>query len=266
GVHQVDVCTRPLRFRAEVSGKRTRTPHSALELSKSRSVFSAEPLVKCRHLTTRVDHVRAGPSIPEPPIIRACARGRGSQVTSRPWTFRAAATGVALAAVTATCSAFTVAQADTADKADRPGAVERHDPAEHNHVEHDLAGPMSKTQAAQHEEALNQVISGKTKVKNRDGSKVVQLKSKKGDAKYVELGREKTDKIFTILVEFGDEIDSRYGGAPGPRHNQIAKPDRKVDNSTAWQADYDQQHFEDLYFGHGKGVDSVKTYYEKQSS
>ncbi len=187
-------------------------------------------------------------------------------MTSRPWTFRAAATGVALAAVTATCSAFTVAQADTADKADRPGAVERHDPAEHNHVEHDLAGPMSKTQAAQREEALNQVISGKTKVKNREGSKVVQLKSKKGDAKYVELGREKTDKIFTILVEFGDEIDSRYGGTPGPRHNQIAKPDRKVDNSTAWQADYDQQHFEDLYFGHGKGVDSVKTYYEKQSS
>ncbi len=39
-----------------------------------------------------------------------------------------------------------------------------------------------------------------------------------------------------------------------------------MDNSTAWQADYDQQHFEDLYFGHGKGVDSVKTYYEKQSS
>ncbi|GGX08569.1 protease [Streptomyces malachitofuscus] len=159
-----------------------------------------------------------------------------------------------------------MAQADTADKADRPGAVERHDPAEHNHVEHDLEGPLSKTQEAQREEALNQVISGKAKVKDREGSKVVQLKSKKGDAKYVELGREKTDKIFTILVEFGDEVDSRYGGTPGPLHNQIAKPDRKVDNSTAWQEDYDQQHFEDLYFGSGKGVDSVKTYYEKQSS
>ncbi|MFC8388882.1 MULTISPECIES: immune inhibitor A domain-containing protein [unclassified Streptomyces] len=185
---------------------------------------------------------------------------------SRPWTFRAAATGVALAAVTATCSAFTVAQADSADKADRPSAVDRHDPAEHNHVEHDLEGPLSKTQEAQREEALNQVISGKASVKNRDGSKVVQLKSKKGDSKYVELGREKTDKIFTILVEFGDQVDSRYGGDAGPLHNQIAKPDRKVDNSTAWQEDYDQQHFEDLYFGSGKGVDSVKTYYEKQSS
>lgn len=187
-------------------------------------------------------------------------------MTSRPWTLRAAATGVALAAVTATCSAFTVAQADSADKADRPSAVDRHDPAEHNHVEHDLEGPLSKTQEAQREEALNQVISGKTSVKNRDGSKVVQLKSKKGDSKYVELGREKTDKIFTILVEFGDQVDSRYGGDAGPLHNQIAKPDRKVDNSTAWQEDYDQQHFEDLYFGSGKGVDSVKTYYEKQSS
>ncbi|MGC0377004.1 immune inhibitor A domain-containing protein [Streptomyces sp. SAI-229] len=185
---------------------------------------------------------------------------------SRPWTFRAAATGVALAAVTATCSAFTVAQADSADKAERPSAVDRHDPAEHNHVEHDLEGPLSKTQEAQREEALNQVISGKTSVKNRDGSKVVQLKSKKGDSKYVELGREKTDKIFTILVEFGDQVDSRYGGDAGPLHNRIAKPDRKVDNSTAWQEDYDQRHFEDLYFGSGKGVDSVKTYYEKQSS
>ncbi|CAM5705050.1 Immune inhibitor A OS=Streptomyces griseomycini OX=66895 GN=FHS37_005203 PE=4 SV=1 [Streptomyces griseomycini] len=187
-------------------------------------------------------------------------------MTSRPWTFRAAAIGVALAAVTATCSAFTVAQADTADKADRPGTVDRHDPAEHNHVEHDLEGPLSKTQEAQREEALKQVISGKAEVKEKNGSKVVQLKSRKGDAKYVELGREKTDKIFTILVEFGDQIDSRYGGTPGPLHNQIDKPDRKKNNSTAWQADFDQDHFQDLYFGDGKGVATLKTYYEKQSS
>ncbi|MFD6322778.1 immune inhibitor A domain-containing protein [Streptomyces sp. NPDC058442] len=189
-------------------------------------------------------------------------------MTSRPWTFRAAATGVALAAVTATCSAFTVAQADTADRADRPATVDRQDPAEYQHVEHDLAGPLSKTRTAQREEALNQVISGQASVKNRDGSKVVELKGKgkKGTGKYVELGREKTDKIFTILVEFGDEIDSRYGGTRGPLHNEIAEPDRRVDNSTAWQADYDQKHFEDMYFGTGKGVESLKTYYEKQSS
>ncbi|MFJ5728540.1 immune inhibitor A domain-containing protein [Streptomyces paradoxus] len=184
-------------------------------------------------------------------------------MTSRPWTFRAAAISVALAAATTTASTYAVA--DDAP-APRSTTVDRHDPAERHHDEHDLEGPLSKTQDAQRQEALNQVLSGKSKVKNREGSKVVQLKSKKGDAKYVELGREKTDKIFTILVEFGDQVDSRYGGTPGPLHNAIPKPDRKKDNSTAWRADYDRDYFQDLYFGSGKGVDSVKTYYEKQSS
>ncbi|MFC5632895.1 immune inhibitor A domain-containing protein [Streptomyces bullii] len=185
-------------------------------------------------------------------------------MTSRPRTFRAAATAVALAAATATLSLYGVAQA--ADPAETSATVDRRDPADHDHVEHDLEGPLSKTQEEQREEALKQVISGKATVQNREGSKVVQLKSKKGDPKYVELGREKTDKIFTILVEFGDQIDSRYGGTPGPLHNQIPQPDRTKDNSTAWKADYDREHFQDLYFGTGKKAESVKKYYEKQSS
>jgi immune inhibitor A len=185
-------------------------------------------------------------------------------VSSRSWKFRTAATTVAFAAAAATFSAAGVAQADSPS---RPEAVNRHDPSpEKTTRSHDLKGPLSDTQAAQREEALNQVISGKASVKKKDGSNVVQLKSKKGDAKYVELGREKTDKIFTILVEFGDKVDSRYGGTPGPLHNEIAKPNRKKDNSTAWQEDYGQEHYQDLYFGSGKGVNSVKTYYEKQSS
>ncbi len=185
-------------------------------------------------------------------------------MTRRSWTFRTAATTVALAAATATLSAAGVAQADSPS---RPEAVNRHDPSPDKTARsHDLKGPLSDTRAAQREEALKQVISGNASVKKKDGSNVVQLKSKKGDAKYVELGREKTDKIFTILVEFGDQVDSRYGGTPGPLHNEIAKPNRKTDNSTAWQEDYDREHFQDLYFGSGEGVNSVKTYYEKQSS
>ncbi|CBG72670.1 MULTISPECIES: immune inhibitor A domain-containing protein [Streptomyces] len=185
-------------------------------------------------------------------------------MTSRSWTSRAAAIGVAVATAAATLSAFTVAQA--ADGAPA-AAVDRHDPADHEHAgEHDLDGPLSKTQEARREEALKQVIAGEATVKDRDGSQVVKLDSKKGKSKYVELGREKTDKIFTILVEFGDQVDSRYGGTPGPLHNQIAKPDRAKDNSTAWRADYDQKYFQDLYFGAGKNDESVKKYYEKQSS
>ena len=183
-------------------------------------------------------------------------------MTPKPWTFRATAVGVALAAATATFSTFAVAQAaDPAATATR----DRHDPAAVRSMEQDdLDGPLSKTQDAQRQEALNQVISGQAQVKDRGGSQVVQLKSKKGDRKYVELSREKTDKIFTILVEFGDKIDSTYGGTVGPAHNRIAQPDRAKDNSTAWQADYNRQHFQDLYFGTGSA--SMKSFYEKQSS
>ncbi|WP_326780490.1 immune inhibitor A [Streptomyces longwoodensis] len=186
-------------------------------------------------------------------------------MSSKSWTFRTAATVVALAAASATFSTFAVAEAADTSSAGAP-AVDRHDPQPVKAKEHDFDGPLSKTQEAQRQEALQQVISGEATVKDRNGSKVVQLQSRKGSSKYVELGREKTDKIFTILVEFGDKVDSRYGGTPGPLHNKIAAPDRAKDNSTDWQADYDKKHYQDLYFGTGKNTESLKKYYEKQSS
>ncbi|MFG3494403.1 immune inhibitor A domain-containing protein [Streptomyces sp. NPDC047928] len=210
-------------------------------------------------------------------------------MNSRRRAFRASAVIVALAASAATAGALTTAQADN-----RPDAgIERVDPAPgagHDHgnekaaaVDHDLEGPFSERQAKQREAALEQVLSGESKVERRGGSQVVKLDNKK----YVELGREKTDKIFTILVEFGDKVDNetlvdrkdddtdelkpKFGGTPGPLHNQIAEPDRTKDNSTAWQKDYDRKHFEDLYFGEGKDAKgnpkhSLKTYYERTSS
>ncbi|GAA1526573.1 immune inhibitor A [Streptomyces albidochromogenes] len=193
---------------------------------------------------------------------------------------RAAAVVVAMAATAATASAFATAQADEkpVSAADKAG-IERRDPAPaKGHVEHDLEGPFSKQQELERKAALEQVVAGDATVQKRGASKVVKL----DDKKYVELGREKTDKIFTILVEFGDKVDDttlfdpdgdgpeppvkKYGGEPGPAHNRIAEPDRSEDNSTAWQKDYDQKHFQELYFGEGKGKDSLKTYYEKTSS
>jgi immune inhibitor A len=185
-------------------------------------------------------------------------------VTSRPWTFRAAAIGVALAAATATFSTFAVSEAATTGGT--AAGIGRHDPAPVKQHEHNLPGPLTKTQQAQRQEALTQLIDGKAEVQERHGSKVVGLKGRHGDTKYVELGREKTDKIFTILVEFGDQTDPRYGGTAGPQHNEIAAPDRDVDNSTDWLKDYNQQHYQDLYFGTGKNTESLKKYYEKQSS
>jgi immune inhibitor A len=95
------------------------------------------------------------------------------------------------------------------------------------------------------------------------------------DDQYVELAREKTDRIFVILAEFGDTRHPSYpdqdtnknipGPATfnGPLHNAIPAPDRTKDNSTVWQPNYDRRHYQDIYFGDGE---SLKKYYEKQSS
>ncbi|MFE4637267.1 immune inhibitor A domain-containing protein [Streptomyces sp. NPDC056773] len=190
---------------------------------------------------------------------------------------RATAVGVTLAATAATGAAFTMAQADPGAKV---SAAERQDPTapSKEKVDHDLEGPFSKQQEQARKAALEQVLSGKKDVEQRGASKVVKLDEKK----YVELGREKTDKIFTILVEFGDQVDKttmfdpdgpgpkppapKYGGDAGPLHNQIAQPDRATNNSTAWRKDFNRAYFQDLYFGTGAGKHSLKTYYEKTSS
>lgn len=192
---------------------------------------------------------------------------------------RAAAVTVTMAACATSATFFTVTAAQAEGKAAAAPVADRQDPTTPAKVvEHDLKGPFSEQQAQQRKAALDQVLQGKKGVEQRGASKVVKL----DDKKYVELGREKTDKIFTILVEFGDQVDSttmhdpdgpgpkpavpKYGGTPGPLHNTIAQPDRAKDNSTAWRKDFSRQYFQDLYFASGEGKHSLKTYYEKTSS
>jgi immune inhibitor A len=141
------------------------------------------------------------------------------------------------------------------------------------------------------EEALEDVLAGRAKPVTKDGSTVVQVgreasartngvaaakSAARGQNQYVELAREKTDKIFVILAEFGNERHPSYpdkdqdpatpGPATfeGPLHNKIPQPDRTKDNSTVWQPDYDRRHYQDLYFGTGEN--SVASYYDRQSS
>jgi len=52
----------------------------------------------------------------------------------------------------------------------------------------------------------------------------------------------------------------------GPLHNKIPAPNRAVDNSTVWRSDYSPSFYRQQYFGEGAGVESVKTYFESQSS
>lgn len=157
----------------------------------------------------------------------------------------------------------------------------------------DLANPLEDKRRALREEAITGVLEGTLKPVERDGSVVVKVgegaapadaatSAKNGKVKaekqdqYVELARESTDKIFVILAEFGNErhpdfpdedTDPNTPGPTtftGPLHNQIPQPDRTQDNTTVWQPDFNRAHYQDLYFGDGE--ESLKTYYEEQSS
>jgi immune inhibitor A len=152
----------------------------------------------------------------------------------------------------------------------------------------DLPSAAEEKRRDMRQEAVSDLLSGTRKAEKRGSSTVVKMGKKaaaKSKAKkagqvdqYVELSREKTDKIFVVLVEFGNERHPDYPdqdtdpNTPGPQtfdgplHNQIPEPDRSKDNSTIWQHDFSRQHFQDLYFSDDPNAESVRSYYEKQSS
>ncbi|MGR8935049.1 MAG: immune inhibitor A domain-containing protein [Gammaproteobacteria bacterium] len=83
---------------------------------------------------------------------------------------------------------------------------------------------------------------------------------------YVELSPRSTEKIFTILGEFGTKIHPTYGGTPGPLHNQIPKPDRTVNNVDIWTPDFNPAYYRNLLFATDPGANSMHNYYLEQSS
>ena len=182
--------------------------------------------------------------------------------------FRTAVAGLALAASMTGAAALNATAAPPEDATSGSAAVD------------ELPNAAEEKKRALREAALKQVIAGKAKPTRRGASTVVKLESSApgGDDQYVELAREKTDKIFVVLAEFGDERHPSYpdqdtkASIPGPTtwngplRNRIPAPDRAKDNSTVWQADYSRDHYQQLYFGKGEGVESLKTYYERQSS
>ncbi|WP_154941973.1 immune inhibitor A domain-containing protein [Micromonospora palomenae] len=164
--------------------------------------------------------------------------------------------------------------------------------AEPAHKDHDLPNPLEDKRRALRQEGLSEVLSGKAKAQKINGSTVVKVGKTQAEGQaartataasltqdqYVELSRERTDKIFVILAEFGNDRHPNYPDQDtdpdtagptrfdGPLHNEIPAPNRAVDNSTVWQADYSADYFRKLYFGTGQGDESLKQYYEAQSS
>ena len=125
-----------------------------------------------------------------------------------------------------------------------------------------IPGPLTAEMEARRKLAQPHILANAGNAnKNARGGRtdVVEV----ADGKFYQVTRTGTDQIFTILAEFGDETDPGLGDDPGPLHNAIPEPDRSVDNSTYWQADFSQQSYHDLFFGEGE---SLANFYTAQSS
>jgi immune inhibitor A len=120
-------------------------------------------------------------------------------------------------------------------------------------------GPLTSRQEARNKAARQKLRTGEATA-NADG--VVQLAADK----YAQPTVSGVDRIFTVLAEFGDAGSGKLGTTPGPVHNQIAAPDRTVDNSTLWRSDFSRQYYEDLFFGPDQPGGTFKDFYETQSS
>jgi immune inhibitor A len=149
----------------------------------------------------------------------------------------------------------------------------------------DLPNPLEDKRRALRTQAISDVVSGEAKAETRNGSQVVKvghtrggIGGRRGKDQYVELSRQRTDRIFVILAEFGNDRHPSYpdvdsdpktpGPATfdGPLHNSIPQPDRSTDNSTNWQSNYTADYYRNLYFGTGQNTESVKKYFQSQSS
>ena len=128
----------------------------------------------------------------------------------------------------------------------------------------DRPNPFAKKQARDRKKAMELLVNGKAeKQKQAGGGSTITLAN--GTA--VELfDNKKQANIWTVLSEFGDESSGRYGRGSGPLHNEIAPPDRKVDNSTQWTDDFNLAHYDAMFNTGNEDGESFKDFYLKQSN
>jgi immune inhibitor A len=72
---------------------------------------------------------------------------------------------------------------------------------------------------------------------------------------YVELAREGEGAVWTVMGEFSDF-----------HHNQIARPDRNVNNITIWVPDFNRAYYMNLLFNDAPGANSMRNFYIEQSA
>jgi len=120
--------------------------------------------------------------------------------------------------------------------ADAPGRQARND---------NRASPLADKQVALTRAALDKKLNGKAYGKTAEVAK----------GQFVELAREGEDAIWTVLGEFADMP-----------HNDIAQPDRAVNNTTIWEPDFSRGYYLNLLFDDSKGANSMRNWFIEQSS
>jgi immune inhibitor A len=145
--------------------------------------------------------------------------------------------------------------------------------ADRGHMSDNLPGAQAKEQAALKIKARDMVAKGKATPKGKN--QVVQV----GKGQFVELAFEGDDQILTLLGQFGTTPATHnhgdpaaggfgivnHGGTAGPLHNQIPQPNRAVDNTTIWTADFNQSHYDNLLYNKAQKP-SMANWYLEQSS
>ncbi|WP_392545362.1 immune inhibitor A domain-containing protein [Oryzobacter telluris] len=124
-------------------------------------------------------------------------------------------------------------------------------------------GPKTAEQQRKQAKALALLRKGKAQLKpQKGGGATVALTNAAGETEFAEFPVDKTDKVFTILSEFGETpAPGKLGSDPGPLHNEIAEPGAD-DNSTYWIPDFDKAHYERMFNGPSP---SFADFYAKQS-
>jgi len=109
----------------------------------------------------------------------------------------------------------------------------------------DRSHPLKEEANALHESAFEAKLNGKAYGKTHEVAK----------GQYVELERQGEDPVWTVFGEFSDFT-----------HNNIAEPDRTVDNTTIWTEDFNRNYYLDMLFAEGEGVNSMRQFYIENSS
>ncbi len=109
----------------------------------------------------------------------------------------------------------------------------------------DLPHPLGERQRALRAAALEAKLNGKAYGRTHEVAR----------GQFVELAREGQGMVWTVLGDFANF-----------KHNSIAQPDRRFDNSTYWKPDFSRAHYMQLMFDATPGANSFYNFYIEQSS